>query len=127
MGSKKCTPNEHEKRQTLARAGPQSLKQEMPLLKGQAYAETPALPGIKRLYEHDYIPIKDDDRTVIGVVCAVRDVTIRWMTRDIERIKNLIQRLEAWELAGPAEEEDVGSLEKQLKKARNLPRIERRR
>ena len=57
-----------------------------PLLKGQAYAETPAHPGLKRLYQHDFIPVKDDDGNVVGVTCVVRDVTRRWMKRDIERI-----------------------------------------
>ena len=81
-----------------------------PLLKGQAYAETPALPDLKRLWQHDYVPIRDDDgKKVVGVICAVRDITRRWLHTEIPRIMNDIRRLEAWELSGPAPEEEEGS------------------
>ncbi len=72
-----------------------------PLIGGQAYAETPAHPGLKRLYKHDLIPEKDKDGTVVGVTCVVRDITRSWMKRDIERIQNEMRRLEAYERVGP--------------------------
>jgi signal transduction histidine kinase len=48
-----------------------------PIIEGTAYVETPAHPGEKRFYEHNYYPRKSDDDTVVGVSCAVRDVTER--------------------------------------------------
>jgi PAS domain S-box-containing protein len=48
-----------------------------PIVGGNAHVETPAHPGEKRFYEHNYYPRKSDDDTVVGVSCAVQDVTER--------------------------------------------------
>jgi len=46
-----------------------------PILKGLAYAETAAHPGVKRLYQHDYYADKSADGTVLGVKCIVQNIT----------------------------------------------------
>ncbi len=46
-----------------------------PILKGLAYAETAAHPGVKRLYQHDYYADKSADGTVLGVKCIVENIT----------------------------------------------------
>ena len=46
-----------------------------PILKGLAYAETAAHPGIKHLYEHNYYADKSADGTVVGVKCIVQNIT----------------------------------------------------
>jgi len=38
-------------------------------------ARTSARPGIKRTFQHHFFPVKSPDGTVVGVSCAVRDVT----------------------------------------------------
>jgi PAS domain S-box-containing protein len=48
-----------------------------PILEGIVVAETAAHPGVKRHYQHNYYPIRSDDGTVVGVSCAVQDVTRR--------------------------------------------------
>ena len=51
-----------------------------PILKGLAYAETAAHPGVKRLYQHDYYADKSADGTVLGVRCFVQDITQQKLT-----------------------------------------------
>ena len=46
-----------------------------PIIRGSVEAETPALPGIKRIFEHNYYPVRSDDGEVIGISCFVEDVT----------------------------------------------------
>ena len=46
-----------------------------PILGGTVEAETPARPGIRRTFQHNYYPIKSGDDTIIGVSCVVEDVT----------------------------------------------------
>ena len=46
-----------------------------PVLKGLAYAETAAHPGVRRLYQHDYCADKSADGTVLGVECIIKDIT----------------------------------------------------
>ena len=48
-----------------------------PILEGIVVAETAAHPGEKRHYQHNYYPIRSDDGTIVGVSCAVQDVTRR--------------------------------------------------
>ena len=67
-------------------------------LAGQVYAETPARPGVKRHYAHHYYPDKSEDGTVVGISCAVEDVTERvWaeeaLRRSEERLRALGVRL----------------------------------
>ena len=40
-------------------------------------AETPAHPGIVRTFQHNFYPVRSPDGTVVGVSCAVQDVTER--------------------------------------------------
>lgn len=77
------------------------LDEGTPLIGGQAYAETPAHPGVLRLFEHDFVPVKDEAGRVVGVICAVQDVTQEKLAKDIQRARDEMQRLEAYELAGP--------------------------
>ncbi len=46
-----------------------------PILKGKTFAETPAKPGIERIFEHTYIPDKSEDGVVQGICCFVEDIT----------------------------------------------------
>ena len=48
-----------------------------PILGGTVEGETPARPGIRRTFQHNYYPLKSDDSTVVGVSCVVEDVTER--------------------------------------------------
>ena len=48
-----------------------------PIVQGRAFVETPAHPGTKRHYEHNYYPEKAEDGTVVGIRCVVQDVTER--------------------------------------------------
>ncbi len=55
------------------------------LLGGTVEAETAAHPGVSRFYEHNYYPVKSDDGTVVGVSCAVQDITERRLAeRDLQ-------------------------------------------
>ena len=67
-----------------------------PLLKGLAYAETAAHPGTKRLYQHDYHPLRSADGIVAGVRCTVRDIThdISDLKEALVEVDNLRQRVE---------------------------------
>ncbi len=46
-----------------------------PIIEGKVEAETPAHPGETRHYMHNYYPDKNEDGTVVGVSCVVRDIT----------------------------------------------------
>ncbi len=48
-----------------------------PIIDGEVEAETPAHPGEPRHYMHNYYPDKSKDGTVVGVSCAVQDITER--------------------------------------------------
>ena len=48
-----------------------------PIIGGTVDAETPAHPGLTRTFEHNYLPIKSGDDTVVGVSCVVQDITER--------------------------------------------------
>ena len=48
-----------------------------PILGGTVEAETPARPGIRRTFHHNYYPLKSGDGTVVGVSCVVQDITKR--------------------------------------------------
>lgn len=48
-----------------------------PILAGSAFAETPAQPSIMRYFQHNYIAMKSDDGTIVGVSCAVEEITER--------------------------------------------------
>jgi PAS domain S-box-containing protein len=48
-----------------------------PILEGTVEAETPARPGIRKTFQHNYYPLKSGDGTVVGVSCVVQDITER--------------------------------------------------
>ena len=52
---------------------------------GTVEAETPAQPGIKKIFQHNYYPLMSDDSTVVGVSCVVEDVTERKQADDEAR------------------------------------------
>ena len=46
-------------------------------IEGTVEAETPAHPGIVRTFRHNFYPVRSPDGEVVGVSCAVQDVTER--------------------------------------------------
>ncbi len=48
-----------------------------PVVNGTVFAETPAHPGSKRLYQHSYFANRSEDGTILGVSCIVGDITER--------------------------------------------------
>ena len=46
-----------------------------PVIQGIVTAETPAHPGEKRTYMHDYYALHSDDGEITGVGCCVMDIT----------------------------------------------------
>ena len=73
-------------------------------------APTPPQPGNGRTFRHSFYPVKSPDGTVVGVSCAVRDVTKRGAAvadvrdrSDLQRIEEqLAQSVAALELANQA-------------------------
>ncbi len=55
----------------------QVIQTGQPIIEGDVEAETPAHPGESRHYMHNYYPDKSKDGTVVGVICAVQDITDR--------------------------------------------------
>jgi len=55
----------------------QVLETGVPITGGTVEAETPAHPGIKMVYQHNYYPLKSDNTTIVGVSCVVENVTDR--------------------------------------------------
>jgi len=45
------------------------------ILQGLVLAETPAQPGVERCFQHNYIAVKSDDGAIVGVSCAVIEIT----------------------------------------------------
>ena len=56
-----------------------------PILGGTVAAETPARPGIRRTFQHNYYPLKSDNSIVVGVSCVVEDITERKQADDDAR------------------------------------------
>ena len=48
-----------------------------PIIGGMVDAETPAHPGLIRSFRHNYVAVKSDAGTVVGVSCVVEDITER--------------------------------------------------
>ena len=57
------------------------MKTGNPVLDGVILAETQSSPNEKRLFQHSYHVVKDDDGVVVGVRCIVRDITVRGKIR----------------------------------------------
>ena len=58
-----------------------------PLLQGTMSAATPAQPKVKRHFQHNYRAVKSRDGTVVGVSCAVLEVTERKCAEDALRME----------------------------------------
>ena len=71
----------------------QVIETRQPILEGFVTAETAAHPGEKRHYQHNFYPIKSDDGTVVGVSCAVQDITRRKLAEDaLQRANDELDR-----------------------------------
>ena len=54
-------------------------------------AESPTRPGIKSTFRHSFYPVRSSDGTVVGVSCAVQDVTAREVAKeDLERYRSMV-------------------------------------
>ena len=54
-------------------------------------AESPARPGIKSTFQHSFYPVRSSDGTVVGVSCAVQDVTEREAAKEeLERYRSMV-------------------------------------
>ena len=53
-------------------------------------AQTPARPGIMRTFQHNFYPVRSPDGTVVGVSCAVQDVTKRGAA--VEEVRDTTDR-----------------------------------
>ncbi len=47
------------------------------IIEGMVEAETPAQPGVRRMFMHNYLPVTAEDGKVVGVSCLVQDITDR--------------------------------------------------
>ena len=56
-----------------------------PIIGGAVHAETPAEPGVRRTFQHNYYPIRSGDGTVLGVSCMVEDITERERAKEALR------------------------------------------
>ena len=73
-----------------------------PILDGTVEAETLAQPGTKRVFQHNYSPLKADDGTVLGVSCVVNEITERKRAKedfrkrldaDLLRVQRLLEQI----------------------------------
>jgi PAS domain S-box-containing protein len=69
-----------------------------PILNVEVHGVTPAEPGVERVFLENYVPLKWDDGTVIGVTTAVVEITSRKRSEQqlceySERVKALSHRL----------------------------------
>ena len=62
------------------------LETREPVIEGIVEAETQAFPGQKRIFQHNYYPVVADDGVVVGVSCAVQDVTERNRAQESARL-----------------------------------------
>ncbi len=56
-----------------------------PVISGMVEAETPAAPGVKKVFQHTYAAVMGEGSEVIGVSCLVNDVSSQRRTRDALR------------------------------------------
>ena len=64
----------------------QVLETGEPILDGEVVAETPAYPNIKKHFLHNYYPLKSNEGAIVGVSCAIQDVTLR--KKAVEALEN---------------------------------------
>ncbi|MCZ6643227.1 MAG: PAS domain-containing protein [Gammaproteobacteria bacterium] len=55
----------------------QVIETKQPIIEGTVEAETPAQPGVRRTFLHNYLPVTAGDGEVVGVTCFVQDITAR--------------------------------------------------
>ena len=55
----------------------QVIETNTPIIEGTVEAETPAQPGVRRTFMHNYLPVTAEDGRVVGVSCLVQDITDR--------------------------------------------------
>ena len=48
-----------------------------PIIGGMVEAETSAEPGVKRIFEHSFYPVRSSDEEIVGISCIVEDLTRR--------------------------------------------------
>jgi PAS domain S-box-containing protein len=53
-----------------------------PILNGEVIAATPADPHVKKHFLHNYYPLKSEQGSVVGVSCAIQDVTERYIAEE---------------------------------------------
>ena len=46
-----------------------------PVVDGKVVATTPPQLGRKRIFRHNYLPVKSDDGIIVGVSCCVEEIT----------------------------------------------------
>ena len=62
-----------------------------PIIQGRVHAETPAHPGVKKHYIHNYYPVKQQDGTIVGITCAIQ-LSLKALAATAESQKNGSQR-----------------------------------
>ena len=63
------------------------LETGQPISNGEVETETQAHPGEVRHFQHNYYPVKSKDGKVVGVTCAVLEITARKLAE--EEIRHL--------------------------------------
>ena len=110
----------------------QVIETRQPILEGLVTAETAAHPGEKRHYQHNFYPIKSDDGTVVGVSCAVQDITRRKLAEDAlqrandeldRRVQDRTEELEEANASLKSEIEEHRRTEVELLRVRRLVTI----
>ncbi len=110
----------------------QVIETRQPILEGLVTAETAAHPGEKRHYQHNFYPIKSDDGTVVGVSCAVQDITRRKLAEDAlqrandeldRRVRDRTKELEDTNASLKSEIEEHRRTEDELLRVRRLVTI----
>ncbi len=78
----------------------QVLETGKPIIDGEVEALTPATRGERRVFRHSYHPSLDSDGKIVGVTCAVQDVT--GLRRAERMLYDSLEKVGAV-LAGPPE------------------------
>ena len=79
---------------------PRSVEEELrrvittgePVEAGTVETQTPAHPGIMRTFQHNFYPVRSPGGSVVGISCAVQDVTLRAAAE--EKLEHSVAALE---------------------------------